>query len=89
MATNCDEIAGGNDFRIDSARFLRPITVDEAFDCARGIWLSEAAPVRIDYKEEDGTERTGLMIFPGPNLFIVSKVLASSEGSEADMRAIY
>lgn len=82
--------SGAPDLKIDSARSLVPIEVfdnDLPDGPARGIWLDEATPSTVDYVEEDGTERTGLLLLPGPNMFVVRAV--NTGGTAENMRAIY
>lgn len=89
MAKNIKD-TGAVDLKIDSARSLVPVTVFDADlpdGTARGLWLDESVPATVNYEEEDGTERTGLLLLPGPNMVVVKAVL--SGGDATLMRAIY
>jgi hypothetical protein len=79
------------DYKIDSARRIVPITLSDTEDfgdCARGIWLNEITPKKINYHEDTGTEREQLMLLPGPNMFLCRRILETGT-DPGDYRAIY
>lgn len=80
---------GAVDLKIDSARQIIPVEPDDDndFEDARGVWLNQATPALIDYHEEDGTVRNGLLLLPGPNMFVLQRILTTSE--DAEFRLIY